>query len=650
MPASKGPVYLMALTSYESWDIRPLTIPARTRLVSLKPIGVGTAYVESLTSYTCRLAHAHSVRVGKLFSHEIVPTINKLYPLDDEKRTKGKIRTNYPANRGHMLHGVGKCADDLVRALEALTLRRDLRLLTYLPWKEVLSEIGLLRRTRAWCPHCFGEWLCEGREIYEPLLWRLNAVTVCPAHQSELATMCSNCGRRQRLIESNSRLGFCQECGTWIGKLEAEITKEDHQTEDFDFRLWATFEIGRLLAAGPRLTTEPGRDQVARAIRVCAQSLAAGNGHAFSRISHLPRDRMHFWMQGKVVPVLHSILKICHKMCIPLVDFLTLEDPLAGGIRKRAAIILEAKKVITHRRKTAREVMRQTLSENPAPSVEEIARRLGYKSIGSLRKVSAELYLKIVERRRAIVARKSAREKRRSVPPHNKDEVRNALKVALSREPALTLHDVANELGYSSYDGGLSKTFPRLCKSLVRRRMEYLAKRDEDQKRELRKVLRENPSPPLREVERRLGYKNGSSLRKRFPQLSAAILANHKAHRQRQATELLHRLRSVLREDEPPSLASVARRLNQERNLMRKHFPDLCREISERHAEFRRSQVVKTRAACEEEIRRFTARLQAEGKYPTMKLVKSRMTRPEYFDYVTFWTILCDEKRRLAID
>jgi len=50
------------------------------------------------------------------------------------------------------------------------------------------------------------------------------------------------------------------------------------------------------------------------------------------------------------------------------------------------------------------------------------------------------------------------------------------------------------------------------------------------------------------------------------------------------------------------------------------------------------------------EVRRITAGLQAEARCPTMKLVKSRMARPEYFDYVTFWTILCDEKRRLAID
>jgi hypothetical protein len=83
---------------------------------------------------------------------------------------------------------------------------------------------------------------------------------------------------------------------------------------------------------------------------------------------------------------------------------------------------------------------------------------------------------------------------------------------------------------------------------------------------------------------------------------------------------------------------------------MRKHFPDVCREISKRHAVFRKSQVAKTRIECEEEIRRFTASLHVEGKYPTMRLVKSRMARPEYFDYVTFWTILCDEKRRPAID
>src|SRR5258708_2251281 len=60
---------------------------------------------------------------------------------------------------------------------------------------------------------------------------------------------------------------------------------------------------------------------------------------------------------------------------------------------------------------------------------------------------------------------------------------------------------------------------------------------------------------------------------------------------QRWQGELRHKLQSVLREDEPPSLSSVARSFNQERNLLRKYFPDVSREINERQAEFRRSQV-----------------------------------------------------------
>jgi hypothetical protein len=209
---------------------------------------------------------------------------------------------------------------------------------------------------------------------------------------------------------------------------------------------------------------------------------------------------------------------------------------------------------------------------------------------------------------------------------------------------------VALELGYANGDGNLSKRFPELCQALVKRRQESLTKRHQEQESALRRVLPENPPPPLREVETRLGYKNGSSLRKRFPELGAAILTNHKAYRRRQAAELLRKLQSVLMEDEPPSLASAARRFSQERNSMRKQFPDVCREIKERHAEFTRTQAARTRAMCEEEIRWLTADLHAERKHPTMILVKSRMTRPDYLGYVKFWAILCDEKRSLAIN
>src|SRR5260370_14361919 len=173
----------MPLSPYQSWDLTSLIIPPRTRLIPLEPLGVGTAYIESLTSYTCRLAQVHSITVGKLFNHEIGPMIEKLYLDSEHNGTNGSFCNNYFTNRGHMFNGVAKCAEDLVRALQALTLRQDLRFLTCLTSTEVVSEIGLLRRTRAWGPLCFGECPCEGRATYDPLLWRLHEVTVCPLHR-----------------------------------------------------------------------------------------------------------------------------------------------------------------------------------------------------------------------------------------------------------------------------------------------------------------------------------------------------------------------------------------------------------------------------------------------------------------------------------
>jgi hypothetical protein len=398
------------------------------------------------------------------------------------------------------------------------------------------------------------------------------------------------------------------------------------------------------------LSAEPGREQIANAIRVCTKRLTAGNGQVFLRLSHLSKGRTPFWTQRKNVPVLNSLLKICHKMGIPLVDFLTLEDPLANGCVARASIRIEAEQVMVHRRKKARAVMRQALNEKPAPSVKEIAGRLNYKHLSSLKKVSPDLYQKIVQRHGAKVDRKPARECATGTKLRSIAKVRRALEAALVRDPAISLRAVGIELGYANGDGDLSKRFPELCQALLRRRQDSLVNHDREQQRELGKVLREDPPPTFCEVERRLGYVNGSSLRRRFPRLGAAILKRHKEYRHQSGVELLEKLQSVLMEEEPPSLASVAKRFNQQRNSMRKRFPDICRAIKQRHADFKSRQAAKTRAKCEEEIRRLTALLHAEGKHPSMKLVQNRMSGPDSLGYVQFWEILCDEKRRLAID
>ncbi len=58
---------------YEEWDLLPLVMPARSTLYALEPMGVGTAFGESLTSYLTRVASAHCVFPGDLIRTMMVP-------------------------------------------------------------------------------------------------------------------------------------------------------------------------------------------------------------------------------------------------------------------------------------------------------------------------------------------------------------------------------------------------------------------------------------------------------------------------------------------------------------------------------------------------------------------------------------------------
>jgi hypothetical protein len=54
------------LATLDSWDLTVPPLPPRTRLLPLKPIGIGTPFVEGLTSYILRLAETHALPVGAL--------------------------------------------------------------------------------------------------------------------------------------------------------------------------------------------------------------------------------------------------------------------------------------------------------------------------------------------------------------------------------------------------------------------------------------------------------------------------------------------------------------------------------------------------------------------------------------------------------
>ena len=137
-----------------------------------------------------------------------------------------------------------------VQALEELTLRRDLSLLTMLPYREALSGVSLLRRTKAWCCTCYEEWREAGQVIYEPLLWLLSVVTLCPRHALPLEVRCPNpnCARQQFPLTAQGQPGYCPWCRRWLGSKKTcnplKLTDEEQAEQLQNGEL-----VGALLAA-----------------------------------------------------------------------------------------------------------------------------------------------------------------------------------------------------------------------------------------------------------------------------------------------------------------------------------------------------------------------------------------------------------------
>lgn len=200
-------------------------MPQPSTLYALNPIGVGTPFVESLTSYIARVALAHCVFPGVLMRHVIVPFA--------ERHSTGEGRsTTLPLRDGKAtgaLNANQQTAMNAVNALESLTKRHGWRALTLVRWAEVFPLFGLIRTTRAWCPRSLEEWQTTGRTIYEPLVWTVQAVKICSRHDCPLETQCFACRRTSPWLAWRSRPGYCARCQQWLGAhmaTQAENEKE----------------------------------------------------------------------------------------------------------------------------------------------------------------------------------------------------------------------------------------------------------------------------------------------------------------------------------------------------------------------------------------------------------------------------------------
>ena len=182
-------------------------IPDRTLFYSLRPKGLNTAFVEGLTGYLRRLAVAHRVTVADLVCHE---HFDSLFVNPADRRNRRRL---FLAS-GYLLDGSGPNTDKWIEAVEIATGQTDLRSLTLSPFAGV-SSFSWLRRKRAWCPRClFLQAETDPDDIYEPLLWSVRLVSVCPKDISPLVQECPKCGKSTRPFDGLAAPGYCGNCGS----------------------------------------------------------------------------------------------------------------------------------------------------------------------------------------------------------------------------------------------------------------------------------------------------------------------------------------------------------------------------------------------------------------------------------------------------
>ena len=359
------------------------------------------------------------------------------------------------------LNGTAVVAARVVQATEALTLRQNLRFLTLLTWAEVISHRNLPKKHRAWCPACYEQWRVKGEALYEPLLWSLKAVTICPHHHQPLHEECPHCHHKSRPLVWRSQPGYCPKCSGWLGA--ASSANEMDSGELKKWQLWVVNQIGELLAFTPQLLHPLPASTIQKTISAYIDRVTEGNLRAFARAIEMSKPTVWQWHRGKSIPSLDALLKLCYRFEISLTDFLV-RGVVVDSSQKVVPVQSPSPSGYKHQfdREKALYELNKALDETPPPSMTEVQKRLGYKNSTTLYKHFPDLCTAISQQFRDYTS------------SYRKEKLRGELEAVLDSDecPPPSLTAVARRLGYSTTT--FYNNFPELSYAIANRYTSHL--------------------------------------------------------------------------------------------------------------------------------------------------------------------------------
>jgi TniQ len=575
---------------YPLWDMTQPELPPRSRLCHLAPIGVRTPDVENLTSFTMRLAAAHCVETGVLFTREISSRLN--YPPRLKSESEPLAYAFYQLHGIQTVNGIGPVVAHWISALESLTSQSKLHLLTMLPWKNLLTyHQSLLRKTRAWCPDCYADSKDQRAPIYEKLLWTLIPVSACVQHQRLLEENCPFCGCTSPMLLSRSHPGHCFRCDRWLGSDVRAKPSESVQTrEALIQQIEKARIVGEMLTLSADLSPSFSPHDVNALLDHYTRQITMGNFAAFARFLDLNYQKLVALRSDVGIRLtLDTFIRLIQRLKLSVKDF------LAG---KEAEVELPDRREFhfTGSASSIKEMLQVAVNDPARPSLSELATQIGYKCKGSLKRIAPELCREISARNQEARVNNPQANKRR----YDDKTLKEKFTAALAENPSATVRQIANALGYKDYKSLIDRC-PNLYAALVERRRANRKQRNELLEKILKAALMEHPPPTIKAIAKRLDLKTTSAINHNFPELERAIADRARAYWEAGLKRAQLALESALTEVPPPSVPEVGRNTNHGVGKLYLNFPDLCHQVAANYFAYRHQRSI----ARKEEKRKF---------------------------------------------
>lgn len=273
---------------------------AEGRLFALRPEGLSTGLVESITSYIARLSILHDLPTWAVTVRELAPFFQKRSLIDD------RGHCDLFAHVGASLNGLSQTSVEATQLLSWRTKIKGLERLTLSPLSHVLSPRSTIKCQAAWCPHCFDNWHSTGETIYEPLVWFVKPIRNCPVHGVPLVETCHSCGKSHFPLERYSRPGFCPRCQEWLGTKQDGACPPPIQAGN----ITAASETLNLLEASSESGFRPFLNLFKGNVQNAKRSLFGGSAAAFARAAGIHHSSLLDLINAGARPGLDTLLRL----------------------------------------------------------------------------------------------------------------------------------------------------------------------------------------------------------------------------------------------------------------------------------------------------------------------------------------------------